>query len=145
MPANRTKLIVSLFLGILLCTFGCIGFAEIAKKGSEGQAPIRRLRIIIDVNRREELFAQLREYADKHNFDFYLTFYDRDKQIFLVEMVREDLEIQAVDATDAPTMIKLDFYDKNSMHPTPKETVDELISDLKSFISNIPNVTLTEQ
>ena len=68
MSASRTKLIASVFLSVLLCVFGCISIAQIAEKGSEGQAPIRSLQIIIDVNRREELFDQLQKFAAKHSF-----------------------------------------------------------------------------
>jgi hypothetical protein len=145
MPANRKKLIVIIFLyfGILLCILGCVGMKK-ALDNSDNP-PIRRLRITIDESRREELFAQLQEFADKHAFEFHLTFYDRDNKIFLVELVREDLEILAADVPKAPTKIDLRFLDRNSAYPTPEGTVDELVSDLKSFINEIPNVTVTEQ
>ena len=92
MSSNSKKLFVvaTLFLGLLLCIFGCLGTKPSIEKRllNSGNPPIRRLRITIDVNRREELFAQLREFADKHAFEFHLTFYDRDNKIFLVEMYR---------------------------------------------------------
>ncbi len=145
MVANRTKWIVVVSLGILLCILGCIGLAEVAPKGSEGQAPIRRLRITIDVSQRDELFAQLRKFAEKHDLEFRLTFYDKDKKIFLVEMLRDDIEIVAVDSPKASTIIRLRLYDKDPTHPTPKETVDEVFTDLKRFINEIPNVTIIEE
>jgi len=147
MSANSKKLIVivSLFLGILLC-LGCIGMKPNIEKGlfNPGNPPIRRLRITIDVSRREELFVQLQEFAEKHAFEFHLTFYDRDNKIFLVELYRKDLQILAADVPDTPTMINLRFLDQNPATPTPEETVDELFNDLKSFLSEIPNITVTE-
>lgn len=149
MSANYKKLIVivSLFLGILLCIFGCLNMKPNIEKGlsNPGNPPIRRLRIMIDVHQREELFAQLREFANKHAFEFHLTFYDRDKTIFLVELYREDLQILAADVPEAPKRINLRFLDQNPATPTSEETVDELFSDLKSFLDEIPNVTITEE
>ncbi len=135
-------MIASLFL---LCIVGCIGLSKIAQKGSEGHPPIRGLTITIDESRREELFAQLRKFAEKHDFEFHLDFYDPDQKIFLIAMYREDLKILADHAPNDPTMISLDFYERDPDNQTPKETVDDLFSDLKSFISAIPNVTITEE
>ncbi len=143
MLSKRKRLIVIISL-FVLCIFGCIGLAEIAQKGSEGHPPIRGMTITIDENRREELFAQLRKFADKHGFEFHLDFYDPDEKIFLVAMYRDDLKILAADVPKAPTKIRLDFYDRDPATPTPKETVEDLFSDLKRFISEIPDVTITE-
>lgn len=98
----------------------------------------------IDESRREELFNQLRKFADKHDFEFHLDFYDPDEKIFLVAMYRDDLKILADHAPNDPTMISIDFYERDPANPTPKETVEDLFSDLKRFISEIPGVTITE-
>ena len=60
-------------------------------------------------------------------------------------MHRSDIKILAVGEPSTPTMISIYFYDEDSAHPVSKETVDDLFSDLKSFISEIPNVTITEE
>jgi hypothetical protein len=145
MLANRTKLIVSLFLGFLLCIFGCIGFAQIAKKGSEGQAPISALRITIDVSRREELFDQLQKFASKHSFRLLIRDVEVIPKGIFIEMYRDDIEIHAGSDASDPTMIDLGIYERDPKHPTQIATVDVLVSDLRSFISEIPNVTITEE
>ena len=144
MLVKHKKLFMVLSLS-LLCIVGCIGIAKITSKYSEGQSPIRGLQITIAVHQREELFTRLRTFAEKHDFEFHLDFYDGDKKIFLVAMYREDIKILAVDVTNAPTVIELDFYERDPANPTPTDTVDALFGDLKSFISEIPNVTISEK
>jgi hypothetical protein len=151
MSANSKKLIVnvSLFLGILLCILGCIAIKPSIKsieKGlfHPGNLPIRRLQITIDVDRREELFVQLREFAEKHSFRILIREVEVIPEGIFIEMYRDDIEISAADVPNAPTMINLGFYEANPANPTSEETVDELFSDLKSFLSEIPNISVTE-
>lgn len=144
MSPKRKRLIMIASL-VLLCIFGCIGLAEIAQKGSEGQAPIRVLKISIGVDRREELFAQLRKFADKHGFEIYIRDVEVIPEGIFIEMYRADLEILAGSAASDPATIELGIYERDPKNPTPDETVDELVNDLKNFISEIPDVTITEE
>lgn len=119
--------------------------AKLAKKGSEGNLPIRRLLITIDVNRREELFDQLQKFAAKHDFRLLIREVEVIPEGIFIEMYRADLKILAADVPEAPTMIDLGIYERDPANPTPEETVDALFSDLKGFLSEIPNVTMTEE
>ncbi len=145
MPAKRTKLIASVFIGILICVIGWIGFIEIAQKGSEGQAPIRRLQIMIEVGGREELFAQLRSFANKHNFEIFIRKVDVTPEGLFIEMYRDDLKIFATDDPGDPTKIDFRFYERDLAHPSPEVTVDELFSDLKRIISAVPGAEINEE
>ena len=100
---------------------------------------------MIDVNRREELIAELRKFAVKHDFEILTREVEVSPDGIFIEMYRDDLKITAASVPDAPTKIDLNFYERNPANPTPEETVDELFSDLKSLISEIPNVILTEE
>jgi hypothetical protein len=64
---------------------------------------------------------------------------------FFIEMHRSDIQILAVGEPSAPIVVSIYFYDEDSTHPATKEIVDDLFSDLKSFISEIPNVTIIEE
>ena len=145
MSANRKELIVTVSLSVLICIFGCIGLAEVAQKGSQANLPLRVLQITIDVNRREELFAQLRKFADKHGFEILIREAPVIPEGIFIEMYRNDIKILAGDDATDSTMIELGIYDRDPEHPTPPETADELFSDLKSLISEVPNVTITEE
>jgi len=121
--------------------------AEIATNNRE-QLPIRSLTITIDPGQREELFDQLRKFADKHDLEFMTTDYGTGGERFLVEMLGNHIKILAVDIPEAPTLIAIDFYDQTNVIPVPEEmieTMDDLASDLISFISEIPNLTITEE
>lgn len=145
MIPKRARLFATIFMAGLLCIFACVGFARIAQKGSEDQAPIKGLRIVIEVNRREELFAELRKFAVKHGFEILIREVEVSPDGIFIEMYRDDLEITAASVPDAPTKIDLHFYERNPANPAPKTTIDELFNDLNSFLSEIPNATIVEK
>ena len=110
------------------------------------QLPISGLTVTIDPSQREELFNTLHSFADKHSFDFTFTDYGTNGQRFLVDLLRKDIKVLAVDRPEAPEMIRIDFYDQSFAY-TPSETTinitAELASDLKMFLNEIPNVLIT--
>lgn|GEM_PF-2849269 len=152
MSTDRTKVIViaSLFVcfGLILCVFGYIRISSlfnIIDAGSNGQAPVRSLRLTIDESQREELFDRLRTFAEKHGFEYELTDYNTDGENFQFWMSRDDITIIANNVPPNPTRVPIRFYAKYPGYPVDEETVEELLSDLKSFIGEIPNVTITEE
>lgn len=151
MLTKRAKwvLLIGSILVILTCVFGCaniiatnIGYTE---KYPREKLPIRTLSIQIDENQREELFVQLQKFSEKHEFEFYLNFY-REREIFSIEMRGKGIEILAL-STPPPYTTELDInvYEEDPTNPPSQETVDELYSDLKAFISEIPNMTIMEE
>lgn len=113
--------------------------------GGSGQAPIRSLTLTIDKSKREELFDQLRKFSEKHGFEYQLTDFNTKGENFQFWMSREDIFITASNVPPDPTMVFIDFYRKYPGYPVDEEVVDELLNDLKGFISEIPNVTITEE
>jgi len=147
MSAKYIKLIliVCLLLGILLCILGCVSVIPyINLKGNPNSLPVRILRITTDVNQREELFTQLRKFADKHSLEFILNLYSSDNTLFLVEIKGDGFHIDAGDVSNSPREIEIYFFNEASP-PTSQETFDKLYDDLKSFLNEIPNVTITEK
>ena len=145
MLVDRSKLIATVSLGILLCIFGCIGIARLVQKGSEGNLPIRRLQIIIEVRHREELFEQLQKFADKHSFRLLIRDVAVIPEGIFIEMYRDDLQILAGSTASDPTTIDLGIYESDVARPITDETIDELFKDLKSFINEIPNITIVKE
>ena len=143
MVAKGTKFITLLLLGVLLCIFGYI--AVVATTHAGAQPPMRTLIITIDVNRREELFTQLREFAEKHGFEILIREVKVHPDGIFIAMYRNNLKILANDVPKSPTKINLGFYDRYPALPASEEIVDELFRDLKASISEIPNVTITEE
>ena len=137
--------------GVVLGILACIGLVLFLNKVGDttGQAPIRALQITIDKSQKEELYLQLWKFADKNSFKILI----RDVEVtvgpsgkgFFIEMHRSDIQITGIGEPSAPIMVSISFYDEDSAHPAPKETVDELSSELKNFISEIPSVTISEE
>jgi hypothetical protein len=154
MSTKRVKwiLLIGSILGILICVFGCVivgirnydYIKEYNEKFPSLQLPIRTLSIQIDEDQREELFALMRKFSEKHHLEFYLSFYD-NKSTFYMAIEGEVLVIRALSMPITTTELDFDFFEKDPTNPPSQETVDEVYNDLKAFISEIPNVTITEE
>src|SRR5919197_2096244 len=135
MLTGRKKMILTIcmFLGIsfLLACLSLKKAVEVAGDNRE-QLPIRSFTITIDPSQREELFAQLHKFADKHGLEFAFTDYGTNGARFLVEILGKDIKILAVDIPKAPTMVSIRFYDQSLATPVADETfhkIDDLASD----------------
>ena len=105
---------------------------------------MRSLQITLDKSQREELFGQFQKFADEHTAKLLLTEYEGTEH-FLVEIWGESTLITASDDPGNSKSISIFFSGKFPGYPADEETIDELLNDLKSFISEIPNVTITEE
>jgi hypothetical protein len=148
MLEKRTKMFVLIFLlflllvtGILI-TSGRVGINSPKTPSKNGQAPIRKVDITLAQNQHDQLFDQLRKFADKHAFAIRIARTDPSGENFLVQMWREDIKVIAVDSGD-PGLFKIGFYNTYEERPVPTRVFDELIDDLRGFIAEIPNTTFT--
>jgi hypothetical protein len=105
----------------------------------------KSLRITLDESQREELFAQMRNLADEHSLEFQLSL-SSDKTVFHAEINGEGFHITSDPVVGSPREISTVFFIDYHKAPTPTslEAVDELFNELKSRLSEIPNVTITE-
>ena len=149
---KQIKVIVIVCLSLCFALAACVlgvtritSFLTVMEVGSQGQAPIRSITMIIDKAQREELFDELRGFAEKHKFQHELTDFNTNGENFQFWMARDDLRIIVGDVPPDPTLVDVDFYAKYPGYPVNEETVDELFDELKSLLSEIPNVTITEE
>lgn len=153
MSTNRKKwyLLAGSILGIICCVFGCVSVGvryynyskDYNKKYPSQQSPIRTLSIHIDQDQHEELFVQLRKFSEKHQLEFYLAFYN-NKETFSVFMEGKGISIAVVSFVNTPEL-NFSFFEKDPTNPPSQETVDELFSDLKTFIREIPTAEIVEE
>lgn len=89
------------------------------------------------------VFAKL---ADEHSLEFQLSL-SSDKTLFHAEIHGEGFHITSDPVVGSPREISTVFFIDYHEAPTSTslETVDELSNELKSLLSEIPNVTITEE
>ena len=145
MLAKRTKLtpiiclVLGLFLGFLA---GKMTIAEKTKDTSEGEAPIRIVEITIDESQQEELFTQMRKFADKWRYAIRIAPIVQYEDDFIIQMWREDIKLFGTYPSD-PGELKIGFYYTNPAIPVPEMFFDTEIRDLQVFINDIPGAILT--
>lgn len=60
-------------------------------------------------------------------------------------MARNNIQIISENVPGNSGIYDVDFYGLYPGAPVDEEAVNELVTELKSFISEIPNVTITEK
>lgn len=145
MPADhaRWRIIGLVCLGVLLFVVGCILPNRTAYPNS--LEPVKRLRVTIEENQREELFNQFQEFAEKNDFDIEITDYGNMHEYYLVWMARDNIQIVSVNEPGDPREYSVDFLGLYPGNTVDEDAIDELLNDLKSYINEIPNVTITEE
>jgi hypothetical protein len=145
---KRTKLFVLIFLIIVLvatCTLTTSGRVRINSStppSNREKAPIRIVEVTLAESQHDQLFEQLRRFADKHAFSIRIAPTDPTGENFLVQMWREDIKVIGVDSGD-PGLFGIAFYNTYEERPVPSRVFDELVVDLREFIAEIPNTTFT--
>jgi hypothetical protein len=145
MLTSRRKMIIGicLLLGIVLPILGCGGMKLLVpQKQRYPQDATRVVDITIDISQREEFFDQLRKFADKHDFTILIDAQPSGDEDFLIYMTREDVEIIG-DNAFTPGEYGFGFYHADLLHPVSELAFDDLIGDLKSFISEVPDATFS--
>jgi hypothetical protein len=108
---------------------------------------VNSLRIMIEDSREQEVLDQLKKFADKHSLDFKLSF-SSDRSLFYLVIYGDGFHIIGGEG------LKDNFYaifyidsnnETSNPTPFPQESFDELFNDLKNFLEEIPNVTVTEE
>ena len=106
----------------------------------------KSLTITIDESQREELFTRLRKLADKHSLEFTLSL-SSDKTLYRVEIYGHGFHITSDSRSNPRGEIIIAFFLDYYKTPTvtSQKAVDELLDELKGLLSEIPNVTITEE
>jgi hypothetical protein len=133
---------VSLLLGL---TGGIILYTRYQTMSSclENQPPLKSIGVTIDPSQDQQLVEQSRKFAFKHGFRLDTISFDQPGEDFRIRMIRKDVEIIAR-SPSTPGSFEIGFYNYDCIHPTPAIEIDALVNDFKSFMREIPNVTIAE-
>ena len=150
MLTNRTRIImgVSLMLTFLLGIL--VGMRinpnSLQVENSGTQHARRTLRVTIDKNQWNDLLEQFRSFADYWRYAIRIAPLDPNNNSYNVELWRADMRLTAFMDTDFDEgRVQIHFYDTDRTRPVPEQYYDEEVSDLMSFISEIPNVSIAEE
>ena len=126
MATQRTKLRVVVFicLGVLLFALGCILPNRTVYPNS--LAPVRSLRITVEMSQREVFFDQLQKFPDKHTFEFTLSDYGTTDH-FLAEIWGENISTTASDVPGTSKFVTTSIYWLNFGTPVDDEMIGELL------------------
>jgi hypothetical protein len=103
--------------------------------------PRRLVTVIINQSQQDELFVRLRKFADKWGYAILIT-PTSQSGLFRVDMWRSDIKVGGVYSAEFGEL-QIAFSYTESRRPVPERYFDEEVSDLKSFISQIPNATFS--
>lgn len=95
--------------------------------------------IAIDIDHEQEFFEQLRKFAVKHDFKIQIDTRPPGLEGFYVNMYRDDIEISGMNPW-VRGEYELSFYDADCNKPALETVLDDLVSDLKSFVIEVPGV-----
>ena len=104
----------------------------------------KTLVVIIDLGQHEKFFEQLKRFDESYAFDIHIGSTTPSGDTFNINMLSKDVMIIANNVSN-PTAYDINFYDKDPVNATAEEIIESLINDLKSFISEVPNVTINEK
>ena len=99
--------------------------------------------VTINPSQNQQLIEQSRQFAYKHSFRLDVADFDHPASDLRILMIRRDVEI-ATRSSSNPGGFKIAFYNYDCIHPTVVSDIDDLVNDFKSFMSEIPNVMITE-
>ena len=135
-------LILALLAACILIVSGRVRINSPKPLSNLEKAPVRKVDVTLEQSQHDQLFVQLRNFADKHAFAIRIAQTDPTGENFLVQMWREDIKVIGVDSGD-PGLFKIGFYNTYEERPVPSRVFDDLIVDLRGFIEEIPNTTFT--
>ena len=99
--------------------------------------------VVIDINQREKLFEQLERFSDAHDFDINIGPTTPAGETFNIYMSRKDIYIIANNPFDA-SKYDFAFYDKDPTKSVSKEVLDNVMTDLKKFITEVLDVKVID-
>jgi hypothetical protein len=142
MLARYRKFIVTggLLLGMLLCLM--IARYQQMNSCFKDRAPLRSFMVTLE---QQQLIEQSRKFAEKYGFKFQIEYYTLNHENFLIDLTRKDIEVTASNPGFDLGTYFIGFYNYDCIHPTVAWDVDGLVTDLKSLISEIPSVKITEE
>jgi hypothetical protein len=117
-------------------------YQVITRCHNEDRPPLTSINVTIDPSQDRQFVEQSRQFAFKHGFRFDLSDPDQPGNNLRVRMIRKDVEVIAK-IPSTPGGYEIGFYNYDCSSPTLASDIDDLVDDFRSFMSTIPNATIS--
>ncbi|MEM7621449.1 MAG: hypothetical protein AAF228_13565 [Pseudomonadota bacterium] len=134
---NRSILYI-LFIVILALIFVALLFFATKKPILSGQLPLEKIRITIDNIQKEELFTNLRKFAEKNAFAIRIAPTNPTEKNVSIQMWRMDAKIFGGNPFEE-NKFRFGIYETSPGFKIPLEHVNEIIQNFRSHIESIEN------
>jgi hypothetical protein len=121
---------------LLIVVLGC-GFPFINDNRQESRKSVV---ITIDLNRRQEFFDQLHKFAEANGFSILIDTSSSSDEEFQIYMKREEIIISGSNPFEQGEY-HFGFSDVTTDSPASDEVIDDLVSQLKQYVSEVPDTT----
>ncbi len=136
-----------LLLALLLCLAGGAGAVTWWQKTTScynDSPPLRWIDVTIDKSQQKQLTEQFQRFANKNGFRFQIVYYTPNHEEFLMDLTRKDTEILASNTPSNLDLYHVTFHNNDCLHPTVAADLGNLVSDLESFLGQIPSAKISE-
>ncbi len=147
MPSNYVRTVrigfaVTLLLGLVGGILLFKWYQDILSCHTD-RPPLISMSMTIDPSQSKQLIEQSRQFSFKYHYRFDVSYSDPQRTDPHIRMIGKDVEIIARSPSN-PGGYEVKFYNFDCIHPIVASDIVDLVNDFKSFMSVIPNVTITD-
>jgi hypothetical protein len=149
--AGARSISLGLLAILLLCLAGGVGVKMLLALGNrldgcyKDRAPLRSFVLTMDRSGQGSLIKQTEKFANQYFLSFQSEFFTPDKQVFLLDMDRNDVEVTIANTGSDVDTYQVGFYNNDCLYPATVPDMDGLVSGLKDFINAIPGATISSE
>jgi hypothetical protein len=148
MKAKRSKsFIVGCWVSLVLCLVaGAATITWFQKTNGcfKERLPLRGFDLTINRSQQRQLIKELQKFAEKHEFKFDIAYFSRSGEDFRVDMIRKDVQLIVWNTIIDLDQFDANFYNYDCVHPTVAADIEDLATEFKNTLSQIPSVVIIE-
>ncbi len=143
----KLKYVGYLLLSLLCCLLGATGLTKYQQNVDcfKSRPSLHGFILFMDRNEQTILIEQAQQFASNNGFQFDIAYFSRTGENFRIDMTRKDVELVIWNTVVDLDRFDVHFYNNDCTHPTTAEDIQNLASDLKSRIIEIPSAKITEE
>ena len=140
------RFILAAILCVVICIMTSILY-QVTNGCHYGNPPLRNFYVMTaELSQEKQIIQTFQQFASKNSFSFAIVYYTPDHGQLNIALTRKDVEVDITNVVPSGLETYLvGLYNNDCLNPTTASAMDNLVSNLKTFISEIPNVTITDE